>query len=198
MPVVYSRGPSICFRYSEVSKSLNIILIRGTILNMSFERKDGVKDLSELVTERILLEDAAYAIFGNKEQDPNLTEIAQTIVSYANAEKLYLKNPTEGDCAHIAGKAVKDLTSFFEGKGYGLTLAVTQSTSGLIPAYKSIGYGHHIINVIEGESSLIAFDLTASYTMPSLESSVLFIIASNEVHLREKLESLTGSRWEVR
>jgi hypothetical protein len=170
------------------------VLRRGTILRMNYERKD----LSEIVVEHISHHDGIYAVFGNKEQDSYLTEIAEKIMSYVNTEKLSMKNPTEGDCAHIAGKAVKDLTSFFEGKGYGLTLAVTQSTSGLIPVYKSIGYGHHIINVLEGESSCIAFDLTASYTMPSLESSVLFIIASNEVHLREKLESLTGSRWEVR
>ncbi len=164
---------------------------------MNYERATE-RSGAEVLPQLLKLEGGVCAVLGDSESRPDLIQLAEKVVTYVAAEKLTKKNPTEGDCAHIAGKAVKDLASYFEKKGYGLTLAVTESKNGPIPAYASLGYGHHVITVAEGEDAYVAFDLTAAYTMPELQSDVLFVIATNEPQLRAKLQSLTGSRWEVR
>jgi hypothetical protein len=135
---------------------------------------------------------------GEALESPELRTLVEKVLTYRNAEHISEKKPTEGDCTSIAGEAVQKLGSFFEKNGYALGIAVSESRHGAIPAFKTLGYGHHTINVAIGEDSFFAFDLTASYTLPELASDVVFAAAENERELLSKLKAFTGSKWELR
>ncbi len=125
---------------------------------------------------------------------PLLTQLA------TYAEKISTdKKPTEGDCASMAGATVRALESLLERAGFSIYVIGTQSTGVPLSFYKKLGYGHHVINCIEGDDVAIAFDVTASYTYPSETKPTLFVVIDKNIQdVMTRLNSITASRWEIR
>jgi hypothetical protein len=133
------------------------------------------------------------------ELHPELQRIViDGISQFIERHKLVDKSPNEGDCASVAGLVVKELTSLFEAHGYALTTAVTNVTSGTIPAYAHLGYAHHVINCAVGEGRCFAFDVTASYTSPTPGNKFFIVAGRSESEVCEKLAKITSSSWEIR
>jgi uncharacterized alkaline shock family protein YloU len=153
---------------------------------------------AELVPKRIQSEKGTYSFLGEHEEDSKVIQMINTVLEYVDLHRLIEKKPTEGDCATVAGAAVKALDDYFERHGYAFGIAVTEVHGGIIPLYKTIGYGHHIINVAIGVDECVAFDLTAKYTLPEQQSDLLVVSAKNERELLQALSALTGSSWELR
>jgi len=122
------------------------------------------------------------------------------LTSYVDQEAFSKKSPSEGDCAHIAGEAVNYFRSFFEARGYAIgTIGTVDTTGKKIPLYSQLGYGHHIINFLEAEDMVLAFDLTSSYTLPLKTKPAVFIVAADDIELlMRRLKDVTGVKWEIR
>lgn len=126
-------------------------------------------------------------------------QLLSSITSYADSVGVLDKDAQDGDCAQVAGTAVNGMSKDLEKNGYGISTLGAGNKTVVLPFYKALGYGHHLMNCIESEEMCIGLDLTASYTLATGERYLaLATLAKTEDELISLLKDITGLDWDVR
>jgi len=104
------------------------------------------------------------------------------------------------DCADVAGKAINSLKRVFLSADIYLSTIGTGGMDGrIIPLYKRLGFRHHLVNLAIGEGFVASIDFTAKYTLDEeIKTDILVVVEDSEFHLLESLQTISGSKWEVR
>jgi len=121
-------------------------------------------------------------------------ELLSVITSYADSIDVLNNDALDGDCAQVAGAAVRGLSKDLEKNGYGISTLGAGNKTGVLPFYRKFGYGYHLINCIESEEMCIGLDLTASYTLATEQRYLsLFVLAETEKELISLLRDIIPS-----